>query len=223
MPDLQNNTQYGGNERINPATAYAAARKAISARFGGAQAQAPQTPPLWQQKTGNLKVNWAPGGTPIPNIPYAMPTVDPTQPQYAAPQTYENTQTGQSLQSYVPPDYQTAPGIPGKYENPSDVNNLRFRNVPENLGGGQYVVDTAQPGEMIRSKRGVRPDQYEGGKNEYPSQTVDALNKMILSGQKPASEKSHGTGFQIDHIVPLWLGGADTAENRQNLDPYTHE
>lgn len=220
MPDLPTNTSYGSAGKINPNLVYANAKKAILSRFSGAKSDA-KTVEAWQPSKS--RINWAPGETPITNIPYGMPVTSESQPQVAAAQNYTNTQTGEVKNAYVPPGYKTVPGVPGKFETPSAEENLRFRNVPESSGGGQYVLDTENRGSIIRSQRAVRPDQYEGSSTEYPSNTVGGLNEQMLGGFKPASEKSYGLGFQIDHIVPLWLGGADTPENKQLLDPFTHE
>lgn len=62
---------------------------------------------------------------------------------------------------------------------------------------GQYVEDTANPDLLVKT---VRPDE---GK-------VSSSDKAILAGRP-------GWMYQIDHIMPLNLGGADTLANRQLL------
>lgn len=69
----------------------------------------------------------------------------------------------------------------------------------QNLGGdvtGQYINDKANPGQLVKSQRGY----------------TELENKMILGGRP-------GSIYQIDHIVPLELGGADTMGNREVLTP----
>ena len=76
----------------------------------------------------------------------------------------------------------------------------RMRTWPEHFGGGQYAVDPTQPGALIKSQRVlVSPE----------------IRKSLL-GNRPSSM------FQIDHIVPLWAGGADTPANLNVLDNTTH-
>lgn len=59
---------------------------------------------------------------------------------------------------------------------------------------GQYVADTANPGALIKSERGYSP----------------IVNSAMLNGRLSSK-------YQIDHIVPLALGGADTMGNRELL------
>lgn len=67
--------------------------------------------------------------------------------------------------------------------------------------GGQYITDPTQPGKIIRSIRGEwNPDE----------------NAIIRRGLNPAF-------YQIDHIIPLWAGGADSLTNREILRNDEHE
>lgn len=66
--------------------------------------------------------------------------------------------------------------------------------LPADQGGGEYLSDPSQPGKIIRTARDFSPDE----------------NALIRNGLNPAF-------YQIDHIVPLWAGGANTLENRQIL------
>lgn len=59
---------------------------------------------------------------------------------------------------------------------------------------GQYVADKANPGALIKSERGYSP----------------VVNSAMLNGRLSSK-------YQIDHIIPLSLGGADTMGNRELL------
>lgn len=84
---------------------------------------------------------------------------------------------------------------------PSDYG--QFKTVPKgtaqirNIEGdvpGQYVEDTADPNNLIKTVR---------GENNLADEALRATRS--------------GSMYQIDHIMPLSLGGADTAANRQLL------
>jgi hypothetical protein len=80
-----------------------------------------------------------------------------------------------------------------------------LRNWPEALGGGQYVSDSTQPGKLIKSDRVLWDENLNpGGKKAVLGQLSSKL-------------------YQVDHIVPLWIGGADTVANSEILDIPTHE
>lgn len=77
--------------------------------------------------------------------------------------------------------------------------------VLKNFGGvGQYVSDPTQPGQIIRSGR-LAEDDY----------TWQSLKKSALGG---LSNKL----YQVDHAIPLWLGGTNNAENLQVLTRPEH-
>lgn len=100
----------------------------------------------------------------------------------------------------VPSDYSGF--VPtGGFKNEKEGTALSWQTpinpVIQNLPGevpGQYVQDAANPEAMVKSLRGYNPQQ----------------NKAILQGRPSFL-------YQIDHIVPLALGGADTMGNRQVL------
>ena len=103
--------------------------------------------------------------------------------------------------------------IPGyeKFVNPDERNlwslpsdKATLRNWPGALGGGQYVTDPTQRGALIKSERVLWDDELNPG-----------ARKAALGG---LSSKL----YQVDHIVPLWLGGSDTLANSQILDVPTH-
>ena len=71
--------------------------------------------------------------------------------------------------------------------------------VSSDQGGGEYIQDPSQPGKIIRTTRDFSSDE----------------NILIRNGLNPAR-------YQIDHIVPLWAGGANTLENRQIIGTDEH-
>lgn len=73
----------------------------------------------------------------------------------------------------------------------------------ENFGSGvpgQMVIDKSNPGNLVHSNRAYTPEE----------------DFQMLGGR---SSKL----YQVDHIVPLWLGGADTPANKQVLTINQHE
>lgn len=105
----------------------------------------------------------------------------------------------------VPSDYKDF--LPGKtdpvtgkvmWATPSDQTYIQ--NYPLALGGGQYAVDPTQPDAIIKSQRGL-PDSQE--------------NIIMRGGRSPAD-------IQIDHIVPLNMGGLNLTTNKQDLTTAEH-
>jgi hypothetical protein len=74
-----------------------------------------------------------------------------------------------------------------------------------NFGGGQMVTDPSQPGTLFRTQR---PD--------YDRDEWIRRNSPLLGGRS----SSH---WEVDHIVPLWAGGADNFANLQVITKYEHE
>lgn len=71
----------------------------------------------------------------------------------------------------------------------------QIKSFPESTGvPGQYVVDTSQPGRTIKSDRGITP--YE--------------RQLLLAGRS-------SDFYEVDHLIPIWAGGADTLANMQVL------
>ena len=115
----------------------------------------------------------------------------PTAEQFLPP----NTPSNQPLQ--IPTDYTgfrpANPGQLGVF--PASV--TPQQPVIQNLGGdvpGQYVQDLKAPEALVKSQRGGSMEE----------------DRAILNGRP-------GFSYQIDHIVPLELGGADTLANREVL------
>lgn len=65
---------------------------------------------------------------------------------------------------------------------------------------GQYVLDSKNPTGLVKSNRSYSPEE----------------KKLILGTRSPDL-------YQIDHIIPLWVGGADTLANKQVLPIPVHE
>jgi len=81
---------------------------------------------------------------------------------------------------------------------PSDKTYIK--NYPDSLGGGQYAIDPTQPGAIVKSSRG-----YD------PKETI-----LLRGGLSPYDA-------QIDHVIPLNIGGVDTLTNKQVLSTAEHE
>jgi len=133
--------------------------------------------------------------------------------QPIAPQQVENYQSGvfeptirntATKTQPLPEGYnQFAPtDANGNWVNPSDQTNLR--NWPLDMGGGQYAVDPTQPGKMVKSTRAIMDYKINPG-----------AKQKVLGKLSPQD-------YQVDHIVPLWIGGADTLGNLQIFDNITH-
>lgn len=93
---------------------------------------------------------------------------------------------------------QKTPGGQDMWVTPSEKTYIR--NYPEALGGGQYAVDPTQSGAIVKSSRG-----YD------PKETI-----LLRGGLSPYDA-------QIDHIIPLNMGGVDTLSNKQILSTAEHE
>jgi len=66
--------------------------------------------------------------------------------------------------------------------------------------GGQYITDPERVNELIKSVREYTPKFNAISRGGLPSYL-----------------------FQVDHIIPLWAGGADTEENKEVLSKPIHE
>lgn len=95
----------------------------------------------------------------------------------------------------IPEDYQW------RDQAPSDqAYILNFQN-----GGGQMVVDPNNRGAIFKSAR-----------DEMGGSTAGSIDRQMSLGSR-----SSGL-FQIDHIIPLWLGGADTDYNKETISTAKH-
>lgn len=86
------------------------------------------------------------------------------------------------------------PDKSGRWESPDETTELK------SLSGGQFITDPERPGVLIKSERRYTPKQ----------------NASILNGMP-------SWGKEIDHIIPLWAGGADTKENKETLSIADHQ
>jgi hypothetical protein len=154
--------------------------------------------------TGKTKTTKAPTdynfpiGVPITEA-FKEPTpVVPYAPGYVAPSTFTPTES-------LPEGYSqfTAPDANGNWVTPSSA--VVARNLPLSMGGGQYVVDPTQPGKLIKSDRVIMDNKINPG-----------VKQQVLGNLSPAL-------FQVDHIVPLWAGGADTLKNLEVFDNVSHD
>jgi hypothetical protein len=100
--------------------------------------------------------------------------------------------------SVIPESYKTIPGGTEYSVDPSPL--AKFRNLPESMGGGQYVLDPEQQGALIKSIREYDPIQ----KNKI----MQGLSSRF---------------FQVDHKMPLWAGGSDNEANKERLTTEDHE
>ena len=73
------------------------------------------------------------------------------------------------------------------------------RSLP-GITEGQYIVSPEKPGELFKSARGYIPEE-----------------KALILGNRPSNL------YQVDHIIPIWAGGADTEANKQVLPINRHD
>lgn len=89
---------------------------------------------------------------------------------------------------------------PGEFTNPASAVVPEQPMIQQFPQGGQMNIDVARPGTLNKSERA-----YLGGNQ----------NASILGTLSPKM-------FQVDHIIPLWAGGADTIANKQILPNPIH-
>jgi len=66
--------------------------------------------------------------------------------------------------------------------------------------GGQYLVEEGSPGSYLKNERAL---------------ITPEMKRLMLNGLSPRN-------FEVDHIVPLWVGGADTLENVEVMPKAEH-
>jgi len=124
----------------------------------------------------------------------------PSSPLYADQKMEENQNrvevpageplAEQKRQNSIPQGYGT---FDNRFSQPT--NSARIIN----FGGGQLVTDPSQPGSFIRTER-----------PEYDKDNWIKENTVALGNRSSQL-------YEVDHIVPLWAGGADTAANKTVL------
>ena len=93
--------------------------------------------------------------------------------------------------------------VPGQYTNPASGVVPEQPAIQQFPQGGQMNVDLAHPGTLNKSVRAALTP-------------LSTENTSILGTLSPRM-------FQVDHIIPLWAGGADTIANKQILAKPVHE
>lgn len=157
----------------------------------------------------------------FPSVASAAQASAPTQSPYLSPPSMYGNQRPATVdlmkpQGVVPPYQPAVPSlVPGSHTEPLPSWNSGFSpaqsnggyqwsnptpgamvnenlKVPEPAGIGQMTLDTSNPGALVHSIR-----------QPTPQEDID-----MLGGR---SSKL----YQIDHIIPLWAGGADTPTNKE--------
>jgi len=171
------------------------------------------TPSTTYQNLAQLKSS---GTSPFAPAPLAMPgTPEYFQAKQAGVSQYGNlVNNGLGIPTqtqFLPPvgDSRTPIPIPSDYGTFMDPMTISGQNgeklswgtplapIIKNIPGdvpGQYVQDTSNPDSLIKTNRGSNP----------------VADRAIRDGRP-------GFMYQIDHIMPLSLGGADTLANRELL------
>ncbi len=123
------------------------------------------------------------------------------------------TESGYRGGALAIPEDRTPVSIPGDYKfdttSPGTVkpsSQAKFAFIPPDLGGGSYIIDPGTDG-LVKS---ARPDY----KNYTPERKW--VNETLRNG-------IDSSRMQVDHILPLWAGGADTPYNLQGLTTPQHE
>lgn len=134
----------------------------------------------------------------------------------------QDTNTEES-KGTTPPKYQALPAGYGEFVTPEDKSSfqyyakdkslfstpnqedtlLRNINIP-GLVEGQYVINKSEPDKIVATDR-----------RDYDSTEIEKRNKIL--GTRPTDL------YQVDHVIPLVMGGADTAANKQLLSYDKHE
>jgi hypothetical protein len=88
---------------------------------------------------------------------------------------------------------------------------------------------TSQSSSLTGKKNYKPSSKYSSRSNYHPSVQRDSKGKIVRSeSAKEDFLKSHGytkmpKGYQVDHIIPLYAGGADHPSNMQLLTTAEHK
>lgn len=212
MANLPENTTYGGSPGTTPAPIGA---KYSAPRTGSIPTSAPgfkYTPSSTYRNLANLKAS---GASPFAPSSNALPGTQEYEDQKQAGILQYGKLLNEGLgiptqMQFLPPlgDINQTISIPkdyGTFAEPmtidSDGQKLSWGTpsnpVIKNIAGdvpGQYVEDVSDPNLLVKTVRGS-----------------NSLADQAIRNNRP------GFMYQIDHIMPLALGGADTLANRQLL------
>jgi hypothetical protein len=153
-------------------------------------------PRLGQLQSGRVRQRETqePTSTPSSETPPLSPFLTPRIPQQV-PSDY--------------PGFRPAGEVPGtsyKWVTPTEpiIRNLTYGDAP-----GQYVVDVSQPGALVKTIS-------DRDKTEIRKKKDSILKQSLLKGRPSFL-------YQVDHVMPLGLGGADVAANLQVLNIDQHD
>ena len=114
---------------------------------------------------------------------------------------------GQPVNGNLPPTPMAAVAAPTDYaswRNPSAVPiGTKFANLSAQLGGGQFAVTPA-------------------GASDYDVRSKEIGNDVTRASYIPGIAGINGGAMQVDHIIPVFLGGTDTDDNKQILSIKDH-
>lgn len=130
----------------------------------------------------------------LPDLPTKAPVDQPTAPQVSSPP---------GRFSAIPENYkfikERAARESTDYIQPPTGS--RMAAMPTFLGGGQYSQVPTQPEKLLKSKAVYDPE----------------FNTALAGGPLFRSR------VEIDHNIPLWLGGTDTPDNKVAIPKAEHE
>ena len=149
-------------------------------------------------------------------LPYGIPDTSSLSDEEKATNISSYVNTGKTLapasafkSGMTVKEYEAQTKTPYAYETPTKSYQSGFLKPEEispltkivNFEGGQFLSDPASPGKAIATAR-AEPD-YKA-------------RELLLQGLNPNL-------YQIDHKIPLWAGGADTAANKEILTNSEHD
>jgi len=188
MPNLPLNTTYGDSGASSPLKGFSNVSKLLQQNTRTAASDVTKKSLDSHFNPEDYKSLFGVGKAPAPtNQPdMGIPLSTPVAPQQADSKIEP---IPEGYNQYTPVDEK------GNWVAPTDQ--AIVRNWPLALGGGQYLDDPSQPGKMIKSSRFIMDSKLNPG-----------VKQKILGKLSPLL-------YEMDHIIPLWAGGADTLPNLQ--------